>query len=196
MIQEKPDAGAVPDGPVALEFDDVRFAYPSADKFSLASLEEVAHPRHPGRRGGPQGRLVPGRAGPAGGPGRLVGRGQVHHRLPGPPPVRRRQRVGEAGRASTSATSPSTRSAETLGMVTQDGHLFHDTLGENLRFARPERHRRGAVGRPHQGPAGRPGRVAARRARHAGGGAGLPPLGRRAPAPHHRPPAAGQAPGS
>jgi len=33
---------AVPDGPVSVEFDDVRFAYPSADKVSLASLEEVA----------------------------------------------------------------------------------------------------------------------------------------------------------
>ena len=32
----------MPDGPVAVEFDDVRFAYPSADKVSLASLEEVA----------------------------------------------------------------------------------------------------------------------------------------------------------
>ena len=32
----------VPDGPVSVEFDDVRFAYPSADKVSLASLEEVA----------------------------------------------------------------------------------------------------------------------------------------------------------
>jgi ABC-type multidrug transport system fused ATPase/permease subunit len=27
---------------------------------------------------------------------------------------------------------------ETLGMVTQDGHLFHDTVGANLRFARPD----------------------------------------------------------
>jgi ABC-type multidrug transport system fused ATPase/permease subunit len=27
---------------------------------------------------------------------------------------------------------------QTLGMVTQDGHLFHDTVRENLRFARPE----------------------------------------------------------
>jgi ABC-type multidrug transport system fused ATPase/permease subunit len=26
----------------------------------------------------------------------------------------------------------------TLGMVTQDGHLFHDTVRENLRFARPD----------------------------------------------------------
>src|SRR3954453_16226310 len=42
LIQERPDAGNVPDGPVAVEFDDVRFGYPSADKVSLASLEEVA----------------------------------------------------------------------------------------------------------------------------------------------------------
>jgi len=41
LIQEKPDARAVPDGPVEVEFEDVRFAYPSADKVSLASLEEV-----------------------------------------------------------------------------------------------------------------------------------------------------------
>ena len=27
---------------------------------------------------------------------------------------------------------------ETLGFVTQDGHLFHDTVRENLRFVRPE----------------------------------------------------------
>ena len=26
----------------------------------------------------------------------------------------------------------------TVGVVTQDGHLFHDTVGANLRFARPE----------------------------------------------------------
>src|SRR5215212_11671799 len=42
LIQEKPGAVAVPDGPVLVEFDDVRFSYPSADKVSLASLEEVA----------------------------------------------------------------------------------------------------------------------------------------------------------
>ena len=42
LIQEKPGAVVVPDGPVSVEFDDVRFSYPSADKVSLASLEEVA----------------------------------------------------------------------------------------------------------------------------------------------------------
>src|SRR5690606_4781039 len=42
MITEKPDPVDVPDGPVSVEFDNVRFSYPSADKVSLASLEEVA----------------------------------------------------------------------------------------------------------------------------------------------------------
>ena len=49
LIQDEPDARDVPDGPVSVEFDDVRFAYPSADKVSLASLEEVADARHPRR---------------------------------------------------------------------------------------------------------------------------------------------------
>ena len=35
-------AKALPAGPVSVEFDDVRFAYPSAEKVSLASLEEVS----------------------------------------------------------------------------------------------------------------------------------------------------------
>ena len=46
LIRERPGAAAVPDGcghsGVTVEFDDVRFSYPSADKVSLASLEEVA----------------------------------------------------------------------------------------------------------------------------------------------------------
>ena len=42
LITERPDAGTVPAGPVSVELDDVRFGYPSADKVSLASLEEVA----------------------------------------------------------------------------------------------------------------------------------------------------------
>jgi len=42
LIQQQPDAQAVPPGPVSVEFDHVRFAYPSARQVSLASLEEVA----------------------------------------------------------------------------------------------------------------------------------------------------------
>ena len=42
LIRERPGAVPVPRGLVGVEFDDVRFGYPSADKVSLASLEEVA----------------------------------------------------------------------------------------------------------------------------------------------------------
>src|SRR5918993_208023 len=42
LIKERVDPVAVPSGPVSVEFSDVKFAYPSADKVSLASLEEVA----------------------------------------------------------------------------------------------------------------------------------------------------------
>ncbi|MET9869731.1 ABC transporter ATP-binding protein, partial [Streptomyces sp. NPDC006386] len=42
LIEDRPDARPVPDGPVAVEFEKVRFGYPAADKVSLASLEEVA----------------------------------------------------------------------------------------------------------------------------------------------------------
>ncbi|MBA2418887.1 MAG: ABC transporter ATP-binding protein, partial [Nocardioidaceae bacterium] len=42
LISDKPDARRVPDGPVSVELEHVRFAYPSADKVSLASLEEVS----------------------------------------------------------------------------------------------------------------------------------------------------------
>ena len=37
-----PTPVAVPAGPVSVEFDDVRFSYPSADQVSLASLEDVS----------------------------------------------------------------------------------------------------------------------------------------------------------
>src|SRR5690606_5036993 len=42
LVEERPQARAVPPGPVSIEFDGVSFAYPTADKVSLASLEEVA----------------------------------------------------------------------------------------------------------------------------------------------------------
>ena len=40
--------------------------------------------------------------------------------------------------ASTSATSPWTSLRDAIGVVTQDAHLFHDTIRANLLYARPE----------------------------------------------------------
>ncbi|MFI6787340.1 ABC transporter ATP-binding protein [Nonomuraea sp. NPDC050383] len=137
LIKERPDAVAVPDGPVTVEFDNVRFAYPSADKVSLASLEEVAALDD---RGGVEVlRGVSFRAEP----GQMValvgssgaGKSTIAQLLP------RLYDVDEgavrlAGVDVRDLTAASIR--ETLGMVTQDGHLFHDTIRANLLFARPE----------------------------------------------------------
>ncbi|MFJ6925672.1 ABC transporter ATP-binding protein [Streptomyces nigra] len=136
LIEEKPDARDVPEGPVAVEFDDVRFAYPAADKVSLASLEEVATLD---TRGGEEVlhgvsfRAEPGQTialvGSSG-----AGKSTIAQLLPRLYDVDEGAvRVGGVDVRDLSATSL----RATLGMVTQDGHLFHDTVRANLLLARP-----------------------------------------------------------
>ncbi|MFG3367151.1 ABC transporter ATP-binding protein [Streptomyces sp. NPDC090032] len=136
LIDEKPDARAVPEGPVAVEFDDVRFGYPSADKVSLASLEEVASLD---TRGGAEVlhgisfRAEPGQTvalvGTSG-----AGKSTVAQLMPRLYDVDEGAvRIG--GVDVRDLTAVSLRA--TLGMVTQDGHLFHDTVRANLLLARP-----------------------------------------------------------
>ncbi|MGW7203436.1 ABC transporter ATP-binding protein [Streptomyces sp. NPDC054837] len=137
LIEEKPDALDAPDGPVAVEFEDVRFGYPSADKVSLASLEEVASLD---TRGGDEVlkgisfRAEPGQTialvGSSG-----AGKSTIAGLLPRLYDVDEGAvRIG--GTDVRDLTASSLRA--TLGMVTQDGHLFHDTVRANLLLARPE----------------------------------------------------------
>jgi ABC-type multidrug transport system fused ATPase/permease subunit len=136
LITEKPSAVAVPDGPVSVEFDSVRFAYPSAEQVSLASLEEVA--TLDTRAGvevlhGVSFRVEPGQlvalVGSSG-----AGKSTIASLVP-------RLYDVDAGAVRLSGVDVRDLSFEslraTLGMVTQDGHLFHDTIRENLRFAAP-----------------------------------------------------------
>lgn len=143
LIQQKPDAVTVPAGPVSVEFDDVRFAYPSADKVSLASLEEVSTLD---TRGGEEVlhgisfRVEPGQTvalvGSSGAGkstiaqllSRLYDVDSGAVRLGGTRPG--------SGLDVRDATFDSLR--DTLGMVTQDGHLFHESIASNLRLARPD----------------------------------------------------------
>ncbi|WP_037679259.1 ABC transporter ATP-binding protein [Streptomyces griseus] len=136
LIEEKPDAREVPEGPVAVEFDNVRFGYPAADKVSLASLEEVATLD---TRGGAEVlhgvsfRAEPGRTvalvGSSG-----AGKSTVAQLLPRLYDVDEGAvRIGGVDVRDLSAASL----RGTLGMVTQDGHLFHDTVRANLLLARP-----------------------------------------------------------
>ncbi|MGZ0145535.1 ABC transporter ATP-binding protein [Kribbella sp. WER1] len=137
LIQDKPDAGRVPEGPVAVEFESVKFAYPSADKVSLASLEEVAKLD---TRGGVEVlhdvsfRAEPGEmvalVGSSG-----AGKSTIAQLIPRLYDVD----SGAVRLAGTDVRDVSAESLrETLGMVTQDGHLFHDSIRENLLLARPE----------------------------------------------------------
>ncbi|MET8826899.1 ABC transporter ATP-binding protein [Streptomyces sp. NPDC004610] len=136
LIEETTDPRAVPDGPVSVEFDDVRFAYPAADKVSLASLEEVASLD---TRGGAEVlhgvsfRAEPGwtvaLVGSSG-----AGKSTIAALLP-------RLYDTDEGAVRIGGVDVRDLSAgslrETLGMVTQDGHLFHDTVRANLLLARP-----------------------------------------------------------
>lgn len=137
LIEEKANARAVPDGPVAVEFENVRFGYPAADKVSLASLEEVAS--LDGRGGdevlhGLSFRAEPGRTvalvGSSG-----AGKSTIAQLMPRLYDTDEGAvRIG--GVDVRDLTARSLR--QTLGMVTQDGHLFHDTVRANLLLARPE----------------------------------------------------------
>ncbi|KAA1416338.1 ABC transporter ATP-binding protein [Nocardioides humilatus] len=137
LIQDRPDARTVPAGPVAVELDDVRFSYPSADRVSLASLEEVSTLD---TRGGEEVlhgvslRAEPGQVialvGTSG-----AGKSTIAQL------VSRLYDV-DSGAVRLAGVDVRDLSAEairaTVGMVTQDGHLFHDSIRDNLLFARPE----------------------------------------------------------
>ena len=137
LIQEKPGAVAVPDGPVSVEFDSVRFSYPSADKVSLASLEEVAVLSETDVRGGDE--VLHGISFTAL-PGQMValvgssgaGKSTIASLL---------ARLYDVDSGAVRLNGVDVRDAtfaslkNTVGMVTQDGHLFHESIRSNLRLA-------------------------------------------------------------
>jgi len=136
MITEKPDPVDVPDGPVSVEFDNVRFSYPSADRVSLASLEEVATLD---TRGGEE--VLHGVSFTAA-PGQMValvgssgaGKSTMASLVPRLYDVDSGAvRLGGVDVRELSFTSL----RSTVGVVTQDGHLFHDTIRANLSYANP-----------------------------------------------------------
>jgi ATP-binding cassette subfamily B protein len=137
MIAEAPDAVPVPAGDRSIEFDRVSFSYPAASDVSLPSLEEVSLPEH----GGPVDVLhdVSFRVEP----GHLValvghsgaGKSTIANLVP-----RLYDVTGGAVRVGgidvRTATLDSLRDA--IGVVSQDAHLFHDSIRANLLYARPE----------------------------------------------------------
>ncbi|MDQ1249837.1 MAG: ATP-binding cassette, subfamily bacterial [Actinomycetota bacterium] len=137
LVRDAPEARPVPAGPLAIEFDDVHFSYPGADQVSLASLESIARadsrPPEPVLNGvtftAAAGSLT-ALVGPSGAGkttitalvARLYDASEGHVRV--------------GGVDVRDVTGASLRSA--VGYVTQEAHLFHETIRSNLVYARAD----------------------------------------------------------
>jgi ATP-binding cassette subfamily B protein len=144
LIAERPDAVILPrvaaEGGAApeIEFDSVSFKYPTASEVSLASLESIALPM----------------------PERATSSDVLHEVSFRAPSGQLTALVGPSGAGKTTITALAARlydpnqgvvrigghdlrdvTLESLhdvvGVVTQDAHLFHDTIRANLTYARP-----------------------------------------------------------
>lgn len=138
LVVESPDAKKLPSGPLSVAFDHVDFTYPKASDVSLASLESIARMDSAGGEGpvlrdvsfevavGTLTALV----GPSG-----AGKTTITALLSRLyDPVDGCIRIG--GEDIRDVTFESLRDA--LGVVTQDSHMFHDTIGANLLYAKPD----------------------------------------------------------
>ncbi|MFJ2833641.1 ABC transporter ATP-binding protein [Streptomyces sp. NPDC087263] len=141
LISEKPDAIALPRNGSApdITFEGVSFSYPAAADVSLASLESIALPMPERAKNGwtlrdlsfrlPAGKLT-ALVGPSG-----AGKTTITHLVP---------RLYDPGEGTVRIDGHDLRDLtleslyDTIGVVTQDAHLFHATIGDNLRYARPD----------------------------------------------------------
>jgi ATP-binding cassette subfamily B protein len=137
MVAEPPDAVDITRGPTRIRFDHVDFSYPTAEQVSLASLESVAVLDH-----APSTQVLhdvsftvePGQlvalVGPSG-----AGKTTLSSLV-----ARLYDVTGGAisinGIDLRDATLSSLR--DLTGVVTQDAHLFHETIRSNLLYAKPD----------------------------------------------------------
>jgi ATP-binding cassette subfamily B protein len=137
MIDDAPDAVELPADARSIEFDDVHFSYPTASEVSLASLEDVAvldsAPAQEVLRG-VSFRAEPGElvalVGPSG-----AGKTTISQLVPRIYDVRS-GRVLIGGYDVRDVTQQSLRAQ--IGVVSQDAHMFHDTIRANLTYAKPD----------------------------------------------------------
>ncbi|HET8824922.1 MAG TPA: ABC transporter ATP-binding protein [Terriglobales bacterium] len=135
MIREKTDPKPIPPGPAKIVFDHVAFRYPSPSEVSLASLESIAVPDKRIQKTVLQdvsfavgsGQLV-ALVGPSG-----AGKTTITHLVPRLYDVQGGV-IRINGLDIRDAKLDSLR--DRIGVVTQDAHLFHDTIRANLVYAR------------------------------------------------------------
>ncbi len=141
LITDAPDAVELETGPSApaIDFDHVWFRYPTASEISLASLESIALPvpEHTDANAdvltdvsfhAPAGKLT-ALVGPSGAGKTTIT--QLVARFYDP--VSGRVLIGDAD--VKGVTQDSLHGV--VGVVTQDAHMFHDTIRANLSYAKP-----------------------------------------------------------
>jgi ATP-binding cassette subfamily B protein len=137
MIEEVPDAATIPRGPATIELAHVDFSYPIAEDVSLASLEAVATLESVPRQEvlhDVSFTVAPGQmvalVGPSG-----AGKTTISSLVP---------RLYDVTSGSLRINGIDVRQAtlgslrDSIGVVTQDPHLFHDSLRANLLYAQPD----------------------------------------------------------
>lgn len=137
LVQEKHGAIALPRDAGRLELDHVSFSYPGADEVSLGSLENLARSESKER---PQ---VLTDVGFVADPGQMIalvgpsgaGKSTITHLV---------ARLYDVDSGAVRVGGHDVRDVtlqsleDVVGYVTQDAHMFHDTIGANLRYARPD----------------------------------------------------------
>lgn len=136
-VADRPGARPLPADAASVEFDQVRFAYPTAAEVSLASLESVSALEH--ANGSPvlhdvSFSVAPGSmvalVGPSG-----AGKTTITALV---------SRLYDVSSGAVRVGGDDVREVtldslhDAVGVVTQDAHMFHDTIRANLRYARPE----------------------------------------------------------
>lgn len=135
MVKDKAGAVDVASGPLNISFKEVRFSYPKADEISLASLESIAKPETV-----ESGEILKGISFdvPSGTMTALVGssgagKTTISALLP---------RLYDVTEGAISINGVDIRDLtvqslrDSIGIVTQDAHMFHDSIAANLRYTK------------------------------------------------------------
>lgn len=137
MVRDKEAAKPLSAGPLNIAFSNVKFSYPRAEEISLASLESVAKPETI-----QSGEILKGISFevPAGTLTALVGssgagKTTISALLP---------RLYDVTDGAISINGDDIRDLQlqslrdAIGIVTQDAHMFHDSIATNLRYAKAD----------------------------------------------------------